>query len=547
MTVAPYDTLHTFSFAGVASNATLANFATVAGVPALTTIPPGPFDCHVRGYKVGGSTTTLYCEIWEVSATEVDIAKIGTTEQSPPLTTFETGYDLHYILPSVYTMASTTSRIVARIWENSVAAPTILLTAGGESDAHLELPSPTVDVTNFVPYLGATADLNLGPHAIIAATATDAALAGGGTQCVQASNAGELQGTGSPCGSGSGGVTAVTGTPPLASSGGTTPAISMPFPATTPDIATPGTLPAASSTSWYTKGGKLCALDPSGNETCTGGGAFPDPVTQAINIVLPTTYSYANPNGSGDRTATMSATDCPGWFSKSCASFIDGSGANGAMGPFGASWGSGSQIFLFDFGIARAISEITWTGIGSSGITGSTIIQGSADAVTWFTLSPPTPWNNSSGSTVWTIGSPFAYNYYRILTSGAGNYNSYGIFSSSQVLFKIDGLSINDPMLSGNGAVYTPRIAVSGIPVILTSCGLSPSATGSDGAGSILIGAGATGCSVAFQNAYSVVPTCVVSSEAGQAFAYTVATTGITITAIGTISATNIDFVCTGL
>ena len=152
------------TFSSVASNAVLQNWATNAGVPSLTTIPPGAFDCHVRGYKVGGSTTTLYCELWEVSSAEVDIGLIGTTEQSAPLTTFETGYDLHYIQNTTYTLASINSRIVARVWENSVASPTIVLTVGGESDAHLQIPSNSIDVTNFVPYTGATADVNLGGH-----------------------------------------------------------------------------------------------------------------------------------------------------------------------------------------------------------------------------------------------------------------------------------------------------------------------------------------------------------------------------------------------
>jgi hypothetical protein len=152
MTLTHPTSLTSLSYAGVTSNEVLQNFATNAANPDLATIPSGSYDCHVRAYKEGGSTTTLYCEIWEVSSAEVDIAKIGTTEQSPPLVSSqETGYDLHYIANTAYTMASTSSRIVARVWENSVGSPTIILTVGGESDAHLALPATTIDFSNFVP------------------------------------------------------------------------------------------------------------------------------------------------------------------------------------------------------------------------------------------------------------------------------------------------------------------------------------------------------------------------------------------------------------
>lgn len=147
MTSTHPSSITTLTYTSVASNAVLQNFATNVNIPSLTTIPPGSWDCHVRSYKEGGSTTTLYCELWEVSSAEVDIGLIGTTEQSPPLTSNETGYDLHYIQNGTYTVASNTSRIVARVWENSVATPTIILTVGGESDAHLSLPTNNVSLT----------------------------------------------------------------------------------------------------------------------------------------------------------------------------------------------------------------------------------------------------------------------------------------------------------------------------------------------------------------------------------------------------------------
>jgi hypothetical protein len=51
------------------------------------------------------------------------------------------------------------------------------------------------------------------------------------------------------------------------SSGTRTPSVSR-------DIGTPTALPAAGITKTYTKGGKLCSLDPAGNENCTGASGF---------------------------------------------------------------------------------------------------------------------------------------------------------------------------------------------------------------------------------------------------------------------------------
>ena len=282
--------LASLSHAGVASNAVLNNFATNAGTPGVTTIPPGAFDCHVRSYKAGGSTTTLYCEIWEVSATEVDIARIGTTEQSPPLTTFETGYDLHYIQNGTYTLTSSASRIVARVWENSVAAPTIVLTVGGTSDAHLELPSNTLDITNFVPYTGATTNVALGVNGITGAPFTGDSGAGGTTGLVTSPAAGDFA---------SGKFLNAGGTWTVPPGTG---AISPPV--TFTDIATPAA-PAPGNTKWYTKGGKLCAEDSTSTETCTGSAASVSKyILQSYSNASMSPYTYYVAIDGGTENAT---------------------------------------------------------------------------------------------------------------------------------------------------------------------------------------------------------------------------------------------------
>jgi hypothetical protein len=67
-----------------------------------------------------------------------------------------------------------------------------------------------------------------------------------------------------------GAVVGVASSPLVSSVFGQTGTVDIPV--TTTDIATPAN-PGAGTTRWYTKAGTLCALDPSGTETCTGTGS----------------------------------------------------------------------------------------------------------------------------------------------------------------------------------------------------------------------------------------------------------------------------------
>lgn len=172
-TALPFSPKTTLPFAGLANGAdTLQNWATNAGVPNLTFIPAGAYLYHTHASRTGAAgTVTLSAQFWEVSALGVDIGQIGQTESSTPLTTIETEYTLAFANGNVYTLASAASRVVARVIARVTAAagPTVNLFVGGTADSHIALPSNTVDASTFVPYTGATADLNLGSHNLFVA------------------------------------------------------------------------------------------------------------------------------------------------------------------------------------------------------------------------------------------------------------------------------------------------------------------------------------------------------------------------------------------
>lgn len=143
------------------------NYISEPGFPGLAFIPAGQFEFHIHAYRTGG-TVHLYAEVWESDASGADIAIIGTTEQSVAITTSEVEYRLFFDTINTYTMGSTASRIVCRVWAITTGGAVVNLYVGGTADSHLTLPTNTIDATNFVPYSGATADVNLGAHNITA-------------------------------------------------------------------------------------------------------------------------------------------------------------------------------------------------------------------------------------------------------------------------------------------------------------------------------------------------------------------------------------------
>src|SRR5262249_17335436 len=84
-------------------------------------------------------------------------------------------------------------------------------------------------------------------------------------------------------------------------------------------------------------------------------------------------------------------------------------------------------------------------------------------------------------------------------------------------------------------------------PASVTGCGAGATLTnGFDSHGVITEGTAATGCTLTFGTPYLTPPTCTVSSRAGQVFSYVVSNNAITITNIGALSSTTLDYTCHG-
>ena len=197
-TIAPFTPKTTLPFASEPIGTdVLQNWATNAGVPGLPFIPAGVYTFHIHAAKTGGGNAVLFAEFWEVSSTGVDIAKIGTTEVSDLLPGTEHEFVLQFVDGNVYPLASTSSRIVCRVFATVTAFATdIALYVGDEADSHISLPANVVDVSNYVPYTGAVANVALGAHSLSAGLGGVGAVDFSGS----ASSVPARTGTGSPVG-----------------------------------------------------------------------------------------------------------------------------------------------------------------------------------------------------------------------------------------------------------------------------------------------------------------------------------------------------------
>ena len=167
-TTLPYSPKTTLTYSALPNGAsTIQNWATVPGIPNLSFIPAGAYQCHLHMLKSPFGAATIACEFVEVDSSGVDIAVIGTTDSITNPAQIETQYTLDFADGNVYTLASTSSRIVCRVIATAVTgAPNIEIFVGGTADSHMSLPSNTVDASNFVPYVGAVKTLDMGNQGV---------------------------------------------------------------------------------------------------------------------------------------------------------------------------------------------------------------------------------------------------------------------------------------------------------------------------------------------------------------------------------------------
>lgn len=176
----PYATISTFTTTAATDGQLLRTYVTEPNQPGLSFIPAGQYKTHIHANVAtisGKKDTYLRAEIWEVDASGTDIVKIANVGPTVILTATSAEYIIEYSTVQI-NLASTTSRIATKLYatvSGTGGQPDITISVGDGTDSNTIFPAATVSVNNFVPYTGATKDVNLGTNGI---TVNDMTLAG---------------------------------------------------------------------------------------------------------------------------------------------------------------------------------------------------------------------------------------------------------------------------------------------------------------------------------------------------------------------------------
>jgi hypothetical protein len=127
-------------------------------------------------------------------------------------------------------------------------------------------------------------------------------------------------------------------------------------------------------------------------------------------------------------------------------------------------------------------------------------------------------------------------NYVTALT---GDVTAAGPGSAAASVVKVNGASVPASALAvgtnSSGQITAWMDSTWAESATCSSCGTSPSITGTDNVGVVTEGASATGCTISFSSSHST-PKCVVQSSTGLLFTYTVSSTGIVVVNAGMFS-----------
>lgn len=143
----PTSTANTFTTNSVASGTVFAKYMTDVGALNFSFIPAGVYLCHMHLSSPGNPAVA--CQFWEQTSAGADVALIGQTSFTAPLTGTDTEYIEEFANANVYTLASTTSRISVRLISRASTSDISVYTGGATDDTHIELPGQTINASNY--------------------------------------------------------------------------------------------------------------------------------------------------------------------------------------------------------------------------------------------------------------------------------------------------------------------------------------------------------------------------------------------------------------
>jgi len=154
----------------ITADVILGTWTTLSGYPTGDAIPAGTWDIHVHAVQTAGTKDCrLYGKIY-LKASGGSLTYLGETGKTKVLSDTEQAYDIMLQTGVINLTAGDAILMVGNAEPSgSGSDPQITIYFGSTKGSLLALPAPTIDVNNYIPYAGATKDVNLGAYNITAA------------------------------------------------------------------------------------------------------------------------------------------------------------------------------------------------------------------------------------------------------------------------------------------------------------------------------------------------------------------------------------------
>lgn len=147
----------------VVNNQLLAGFISDPGSPGVSFIPAGIVGMHIHAANTNsGKATQLYFELFKRTTGGTETL-LGISNVTPTLGAAQSEYQTELSISG--TVLNTTDRIVTKVYANVTGngtAPNIALYLADNTLSRIQIPTPVLSFQNYVPYTGATANVNLG-------------------------------------------------------------------------------------------------------------------------------------------------------------------------------------------------------------------------------------------------------------------------------------------------------------------------------------------------------------------------------------------------
>jgi hypothetical protein len=142
----------------------LGKFITELGSPNKLYIPVGWNRIHIHASKTGAGNVTLFGKIYKRNLAGTETLLFTTVPTVTNLTTSPLEYNLEYYNTSIVTLLSTDRIIFEPLSITASGSPDVILTIEDATLGRIDMPGATQDLSNLVPYTGATSNVNLGNY-----------------------------------------------------------------------------------------------------------------------------------------------------------------------------------------------------------------------------------------------------------------------------------------------------------------------------------------------------------------------------------------------